>query len=69
MNSEPSPLVLTNQDKRLEMSGFVLTQTLRPSGTSGTCRYWRADAKSLSHGKWGSTGWQALKCSNQEQMP
>src|SRR5882762_2753483 len=40
MNSEPSPLVLINQDKRLEMSGFVLTQTLRPSGTSGTCRYW-----------------------------
>ena len=32
MNSEPSPLVLTNQDKRLEMSGFVLTQTFRPSG-------------------------------------
>jgi len=27
MNSEPSPLVLTNQDKRLEMTGFVLTQT------------------------------------------
>jgi AraC family transcriptional regulator len=32
MNSESSPLVLTNQDKRLEMSGFVLTQTFRPSG-------------------------------------
>jgi AraC family transcriptional regulator len=32
MNSEPSPLVLNNQDKRLEMPGFVLTQTFRPSG-------------------------------------
>ena len=31
MNSGPSPLVLTNQDKRLEISGFVLTQTFRPS--------------------------------------
>jgi AraC family transcriptional regulator len=32
MNSEPSPLVLTNQDKQLEVSGFVLTQTFRPPG-------------------------------------
>jgi len=32
MNSEPSPLVLTNQDKRLEISGFVLTRTFRPPG-------------------------------------
>jgi hypothetical protein len=65
MNSEPSPLVLTNQDKRLEMSGFVLTQTLRPSGTSG-----RADTgvKLQARGRSGACraaigfdGWQALK--------
>jgi AraC family transcriptional regulator len=32
MNSEPSPIVLSDQDKRLEVSGFVLTETFRPPG-------------------------------------
>jgi AraC family transcriptional regulator len=32
MNSTPSPIVLSSQDKRVEASGFVLTQTYRPSG-------------------------------------
>jgi AraC family transcriptional regulator len=32
MNSTPSPIVLSGQDKRVEASGFVLTQTYRPSG-------------------------------------
>jgi AraC family transcriptional regulator len=32
MNSTPSPIVLSRQDKRVEASGFVLTQTYRPSG-------------------------------------
>jgi len=32
MNSEPSPIVLSDQDKRLEVPGFVLTETFRPPG-------------------------------------
>jgi AraC family transcriptional regulator len=32
MNSLPSPIVLSGQDKRVEASGFVLTQTYRPPG-------------------------------------
>jgi len=32
MNSTPSPIVLSGQDKRVEASGFVLTQTYRPPG-------------------------------------
>jgi len=71
MNSEPSPLVLINQDKRLEMSGFVLTQnasTFRHIGDVQILEssFRLADAKSLSHGKWGSTEGRR---SNQEQMP
>jgi AraC family transcriptional regulator len=31
MNSRPSPIILSGQDKRVEVSGFVLTQTYRPS--------------------------------------
>lgn len=30
MNARPSPIVITGQDKRVELSGFVLTQTYRP---------------------------------------
>jgi AraC family transcriptional regulator len=32
MNSTPSPIVLSGRDKRVEASGFVLTQTYRPPG-------------------------------------
>jgi AraC family transcriptional regulator len=32
MSSTPSPIVLSGQDKRVEASGFVLTQTYRPPG-------------------------------------
>src|SRR5580704_10116921 len=32
MNSTPSPIVLSAHDKRVEASGFVLTQTYRPPG-------------------------------------
>lgn len=32
MNSRPSPIVLSAQDKQLEVSGFVLTRTYRPPG-------------------------------------
>jgi AraC family transcriptional regulator len=32
MNSGPSPLVLSGQDKRLDVSGLVLTETYRPPG-------------------------------------
>lgn len=32
MNSGPSPLVLGGQDKRVEVSGLVLTETYRPPG-------------------------------------
>jgi hypothetical protein len=28
----PSPIVLSDRDKRLEVSGFVLTETFRPPG-------------------------------------
>jgi hypothetical protein len=70
MNSEPSPLVLTNQDKRLEMSGFVLTQRFDLQAHRDVqileSSFRLADAKSLSHGKWGSTDGRR---SNQEQMP
>jgi AraC family transcriptional regulator len=32
MNSRPSPLVLGKADRRVELSGFVLTETFRPPG-------------------------------------
>jgi AraC family transcriptional regulator len=32
MNSKPSPIVLSGQDRRVEVSGFVLTETYRPPG-------------------------------------
>jgi AraC family transcriptional regulator len=32
MDFRPSPIVLSGQDKRVEVSGFVLTQTYRPPG-------------------------------------
>jgi AraC family transcriptional regulator len=32
MNSSPSPIVLSGQDKRLEVSGFSITETYRPPG-------------------------------------
>jgi AraC family transcriptional regulator len=32
MTSSPSPLVLGKADRRVELSGFVLTETLRPPG-------------------------------------
>jgi AraC-like DNA-binding protein/quercetin dioxygenase-like cupin family protein len=32
MNAVPSSLVLSNQDRRVEVSGFVLTETFRPAG-------------------------------------
>jgi AraC family transcriptional regulator len=32
MTSRPSPLVLGNADRRVELSGFVLTETFRPPG-------------------------------------
>ena len=32
MSSDPSPLVLGKADKRVELSGFVLTETFRPPG-------------------------------------
>src|SRR5215469_8375110 len=32
MNTAPSSLVLSDQDRRVEVSGFVLTETFRPAG-------------------------------------
>lgn len=32
MNSRPSPIILSSQDKQVDVSGFVLTQTYRPPG-------------------------------------
>jgi AraC family transcriptional regulator len=32
MNPDPSPIVLSEHDKRVEVSGFVLTETFRPPG-------------------------------------
>lgn len=32
MTSAPSPLVLSGHDRRVEVSGFVLTETFRPAG-------------------------------------
>ena len=32
MNARPSPIVLSSQDRRVELSGFVVTQTYRPPG-------------------------------------
>jgi hypothetical protein len=71
MNSKPSPLVLTNQDRQLEMPGFVLTgnaSTFRHIGDVQILEssFRVAGAKSWSHAKWGSTDGRR---SNQEQIP
>jgi hypothetical protein len=69
MNSEPSPLVLTNQDKRnVRVCTHPNASTFRHIGDVQILEssFRLADANSLSHAKWGSTDGRR---SNQEQMP